>query len=187
VAKALQAPLREILAPSPRLEHVRFRSLKRLKSRDQVLVEVARWLHTFTELEQLLGDRRPHALEAIWSELAGERDPVRAAERVREAFGVGTREPIHDICGLLEARGIKVRADRGRQRRVPGAVRGPKTKGGPAVVVNTWDRLAVEHWIYSAAHELGHLVLHRPAYDVAVEGRGTGTTSAKRRRSRPTS
>lgn len=41
--------------------------------------------------------------------------------------------------------------------------------GGPAVVVNTWNRLAVEHWIYSAAHELGHLLLHLDAYDVTRE------------------
>ena len=38
--------------------------------------------------------------------------------------------------------------------------------GGPAIVVNNWDRISVERWIFSAAHELGHLVLHLSAYDV---------------------
>jgi Zn-dependent peptidase ImmA (M78 family) len=41
--------------------------------------------------------------------------------------------------------------------------------GGPAIIVNTWDRLPVETWIFSAAHELGHLLMHLSAYDSAEE------------------
>lgn len=36
---------------------------------------------------------------------------------------------------------------------------------GPAVVVNTWDRISVERWIFTAAHELGHILLHQDAFD----------------------
>ena len=36
--------------------------------------------------------------------------------------------------------------------------------GGPAVVVNTWERISVERWIFTAAHELGHLLLHPAEY-----------------------
>ncbi len=36
--------------------------------------------------------------------------------------------------------------------------------GGAAVVVNTWDRISVERWIFAAAHELGHLLLHPAEY-----------------------
>jgi Zn-dependent peptidase ImmA (M78 family) len=38
--------------------------------------------------------------------------------------------------------------------------------GGPLVVVNVWDRISVERWIFTAAHELGHLLLHPDSYDV---------------------
>lgn len=38
--------------------------------------------------------------------------------------------------------------------------------GGPAVVVNTWDRISVERWIFTAAHELAHVLLHLPSFDV---------------------
>jgi len=38
--------------------------------------------------------------------------------------------------------------------------------GGPAVVVNVWERISVERWIFTAAHELGHLLLHLDAYRV---------------------
>jgi len=36
---------------------------------------------------------------------------------------------------------------------------------GRAIVVNTWERISVERWIFTAAHELGHLVLHGGDYD----------------------
>ena len=39
-------------------------------------------------------------------------------------------------------------------------------EGGPAIVVNVWDRISVERWIFTAAHELGHLLLHLDAYNV---------------------
>jgi Zn-dependent peptidase ImmA (M78 family) len=42
-----------------------------------------------------------------------------------------------------------------------------ESDGGPAVVINTWERISVERWIFSAAHELGHLLLHVGAYEVA--------------------
>jgi len=34
---------------------------------------------------------------------------------------------------------------------------------------NTWERLPIETWIFSAAHELGHLLLHLSAYDTTEE------------------
>ena len=33
------------------------------------------------------------------------------------------------------------------------------------MVVNTWDRISVERWIFTAAHELGHILLHPTEYD----------------------
>jgi len=36
------------------------------------------------------------------------------------------------------------------------------------VVVNVWERISVERRIFSAAHELGHLMLHPDAYDVTL-------------------
>jgi hypothetical protein len=77
LAAALDVPLRELVAPVPRLERVRFRSLERLKSRDQILAHVARWLRDFSQLEEMLGDRQHHALASLWEQLKadGGRDP----------------------------------------------------------------------------------------------------------------
>ena len=32
-------------------------------------------------------------------------------------------------------------------------------------MVNVWERISVERWIFTAAHELGHLLLHLDSYD----------------------
>lgn len=170
IASALEVPMRELVAPVPRLERVRFRSLKRLKSRDQVLVAVGRWLHDFRELEELLDEQVPHELGAMWERVALLRpEGVEAiAAAARQHFGLSEREPVHDICGLLESHGIKVHSVQVANDAFLG-LSVAEEDGGPAVVVNTWERLAVEHWIYSAVHELGHLLLHIGAYEVGVE------------------
>ncbi|MCE9664049.1 ImmA/IrrE family metallo-endopeptidase [Halomonas sp. M5N1S17] len=87
---------------------------------------------------------------------------------MRSAFHLNDREPVHDICGLLEARGIKVRSISVPNDAFMGLSVGADERGGPAIVVNTWGRLPVETWIFSAVHELGHLLMHLGAYDVAA-------------------
>ncbi len=165
IARALKVPLRDLVAPVRELHRVRFRSLKRLKSRTSVLAGVARTIEDFGELEHLLNEPRKDPLQAL--EVSG--SPAEASAQVRRAFGLNGTEPVRDICGLLEARGVKV---------IPHPVASDAffglsvaaEAGGPAVVVNTWDRIPVERWIFTAAHELGHLVLHREAYDVTAIG-----------------
>ena len=44
------------------LRHVRFRSFKRLRTREGILADVGRWLWDFNELEEVLADRRPFTL-----------------------------------------------------------------------------------------------------------------------------
>ncbi len=170
MAGALGVPLSELVTPVQRLRHVRFRSLKRLKSRDRVLVEVARWLADYRELEELLDDRIEDGLAPLRTrvEASRSRGVVAVAGIARRFFGLAEHEPVHDICGLLEARGVKVFSVEVANDAFLGLSVGAED-GGPAVVVNTWNRLAVEHWIYSAAHELGHLLLHLDAYDVEIE------------------
>lgn len=170
LADALDVALRELLTPVPVLRHVRFRSFKRLRTREGILADVGRWLADFNELEELLEDRKPYTLvdlappgrkgKGVAAEAAKS-----LAEKVRHRFGLRPGELVRDICGLLESNGIKV---------LPLAVASDAffglsvaaDDGGPAVVVNTWERIPVERWIFSAAHELGHLVLHGPEYQI---------------------
>ncbi len=170
LASALEVPLKELFSPVRVLERVRFRSLKRLKSRDQVLSQVTRWLGDFSDLEGLTGEKSAHGLEPLWAAIdrRKDRDILAIAAMTRENFGLSEREPVHDICGLLESMGVKVSSLCVANDAFMG-LSVSEEDGGPAVIVNTWERLPVETWIFSAAHELGHLLLHLGAYDVSEE------------------
>ena len=165
LAGALDVPIQELVTPVPEFRAVRFRSFKRLKTREQILADVARWLSDFNDLEEILADREEYRLKGFkWS---GRREnrPIGAARWARKLFGLDGGEPVRDICGLLEANGIKVRPVRVASDAFFGLSVGP-ADGGPAIVVNTWERISVERWIFTAAHELGHLVLHSQDYDI---------------------
>jgi len=170
LSEALKVSVKELLIPVRPLERVRFRSLKRLKSRDQVLADVSRWLQDFTDIEQMLGEQPKHALKEIWRVLARRKclDIPAIAALAREHFGLNDREPVHDICGLLESQGIKVYSLQVANDAFMG-LSVAEEDGGPAIIVNTWERLPVETWIFSAAHELGHLLQHLSAYNAAEE------------------
>jgi transcriptional regulator with XRE-family HTH domain len=170
LSEALEVPLKELLAPVEALSNVRFRSLKRLKSRDQVLAEVTRWLRDFADLEKLTNESHNHSLKTLWQKITRKQSNIipDIASMARQHFGLSDREPVHDICGLLESQSIKVYSIHIANDAFMG-LSVSEDDGGPAVIVNTWDRLPVETWIFSAAHELGHLLLHLSAYDVTQE------------------
>jgi Zn-dependent peptidase ImmA (M78 family)/DNA-binding XRE family transcriptional regulator len=170
IAAVLEVKLQDLLAETRSLKAVRFRALKKMTSREQVLVDVVRWLEDYAELENLVGDRVGFALESVGRGAA--KQPVGfdrarvAAQQARKALDLGPTECIRDMCGLLEERaGVKVYPMRLASDAFFGLSVAGK-EGGPAVVVNRWERISVERWIFTAAHELGHLLLHLGAYDV---------------------
>jgi len=168
IARALAASVEELLVPVRPLTRVRFRAQKKLHSREEVLATVARQLDHYEQLEQLLGETKQSALNKVRKHIAALRPEDRAVEAARRArlgFGLQEQEPIRDICGLLEDHGIKVVTPAVATDGFFGLSVGHED-GGPAIAINTWDRVSVERWIFTAAHELGHLLLHLDAYDV---------------------
>jgi Zn-dependent peptidase ImmA (M78 family)/transcriptional regulator with XRE-family HTH domain len=160
LAKALEVRLQDLVSPAAELRHVRFRSFRRLNTREQILITVERWLRGFNDLEGILNDRIEYTLRGIGGV---EQSAAAAASQVRTRFGLRPSEPVRDICGLLEANGVKVLPLKIASDAFFGLSVAAED-GGPAVVVNTWDRISVERWIFTAAHELGHLVLHLDDY-----------------------
>ena len=164
IAGALEVKLQELFRPVRDLRTIRFRSARRMQNRENILAEVARWLDDFNYLEKILNKQVPFSLKPVRVQCSREH-VVEAAELCRKKLGLKPIEPIYDICGLLEHAGVKVLS-------VPMASDGffglsvAEEDGGPAVVVNVWERISVERRIFSAAHELGHLMLHPDAYDV---------------------
>ncbi len=167
LANAFGVQIQELVTAVPELRHVRFRSLKRLNTRGQILNEMARKLKDFHEIEGLLNSHVKYGLEGFSAKRSGssEARAMKAAREVRHIFGLNDAEPVRDICGLLESEGVKI---------IPMNIASDaffglsvaKDNGGPAIAVNTWERISVERWIFTAAHELGHLVLHLGSFDV---------------------
>ena len=170
LAEALHVNIGELVVPVPELTHVRFRSTRKLKSRDHVLARVSRWLDAYRSLEHKLDDHVEYLLDDFTVPRATKRKSRarRAAEELRELVSLAD-EPIRDICGLVESLGIKLLQIELSQELDDaasffGLSVGSEDSGGPAIVVNTWRRIPVERWIFTAAHELAHLILHLQSY-----------------------
>lgn len=163
LAAALGVKTFDLVTPVREIRSVRFRASKQLRERAQILAEVANWIDDYCFLEQELNES-PEFLLASDDRI---REPKALAAMVRERLQLDD-SPIHDICGLLESSGIKVLQIARATEAFFGLSIGVED-GGPAIVINTWDRIPVERWIFSAAHELGHLLLHRAAYDASRE------------------
>lgn len=160
LARALGATLGDLVTPVRRLRSVRFRAPGRLHGREQILAEVSKWLDAYGMLEMDLGEAR----EFRFGTPRGRRDPAAAARAARKAAGLHPEAPIPGMCQLLEEHGVKVLLMDKKRNSFFGLSVG-REDGGPAVVVNTWDRISVERRIFTAAHELGHLLLHSDQYD----------------------
>lgn len=167
LANCLGVGLDDLLRPVARLQSVRFRARKKMTTREALLADVARWLDSYVELEDMLGEHVEFALNDVRKEFSGrgKRRPIKVAAAARKALQLRSDETIRDICGLLEDHGVKVYAPEIASDQFFGLSVGLADQG-PAVVVNTWERITVERWIFTAAHELGHLLLHHDAYDV---------------------
>ena len=166
VARALDVKVQMLFQPVRELRTIRFRSAKKMRNRENILAEVARWLDDFNFLEKTMNKQIPFSLKEVRAQCSPAR-PAEAAGLCREKLGLKPDEPIHDICGLLEKAGVKVFPISTGSDGFFGLSVGEED-GGPAVVVNIWERISVERRIFSAAHELGHLMLHPEAYDVSM-------------------
>jgi Zn-dependent peptidase ImmA (M78 family)/transcriptional regulator with XRE-family HTH domain len=162
LAKTLAVPTGELVTPVRPLECVRFRARARVHAREQILAEVSKWLVAYAGLEADLNEQRPSRIEIERGSVDRE-TPAGIARMARREAGLGPEEPVRDICGLLEENGVKLLLLETKRDSFFGLSVGARD-GGPAVVVNTWDRISVERWIFTAAHELGHLLLHPDEY-----------------------
>lgn len=168
IASGVDVKLQDLFVPVRTLKRVRFRASKKMNSRDNVLTEVARWLDDFNYLEELLNDSNEYLFRALAKKLysmPGGVDKAKyAAREARKKLKLNENDPIRDIAGLLESCGIKVYPLSLASDGFFG-LSVAEEDGGPAIIVNVWERISVERRIFSAAHELGHLLLHLDAYD----------------------
>lgn len=170
LAEVLGVRIGDLMKAPPRLSMVRFRSRKKMRIRREILVRLARWLIKFNKLEEQLGEEVDFGLQFVQRDIArqgtnSEQLAIEAAAAVRRRLNLDDREVISDLCGLLESNGIKLFPISVKSNEFFGLSVGTED-GGPAIAVNVWKRLPVERWIFTAAHELGHLVLHPESFQV---------------------
>ena len=163
LAEALGVSFPELLADAPRLESLRFRTAKTLSGRekaerDQLRHDTALWLANYKALEESIKDESTYLLPALNGV-----SPDLAAAKLREELGLDATSPVHDIAALMEQSGIKLRIRPFGFKKTFGLSVG-QADGGPAIIVNCEAGISIERQIFTIAHELGHLVLHKDSY-----------------------
>ncbi|MBW8294737.1 XRE family transcriptional regulator [Sphingopyxis sp.] len=132
---------------------VSFRSLSSVTKRESnaaiaaggIAYLVSDWLHSKYELPS------PNLVDA-----GPERDPATAARALRQAWGLGEK-PISNLIKLLEAKGIRVFSLAENTKNVDAFSCWRNDE--PFIFLNTFK--TTERSRFDAAHELGHLVLHK--------------------------
>lgn len=104
-----------------------------------------------------LGDASSKEPE-IYPSCASAQDPEAAAEMLRAHWGIGEL-PVKNMITLLESKGVRVYSLAIDAKEVDAF--SMWKSGRPYVFLNTFK--SAEHCRFDAAHELGHLVLHRHA------------------------
>ncbi|MFZ4618695.1 MAG: ImmA/IrrE family metallo-endopeptidase, partial [Rectinemataceae bacterium] len=140
-----------------------FRTAKTLSGRekaerDQLRHDSAIWLSDYSFLEKELKVAPTYRLAHISS-----KEPRAAAMAVRGVFKLEREAPIYDISELMEQAGIKLRIRPFGFKKTFGLSIGDED-GGPGIVVNSEEGIPVERQLFTIAHELGHLILHRASY-----------------------
>jgi Zn-dependent peptidase ImmA (M78 family)/DNA-binding XRE family transcriptional regulator len=166
LARALNVSVFMLTEEIPALQSLRFRTHSALSSRqraerEQIVADVAIWLRNLNELEGVLNDSKPYRFENI--DFSGY-DPENAATEARKVLSLEDDRCIADICELLENAGIRLYLIDSTLEKLFGLSVG-LADGGPAIAVNTEKSIPIERQIFTAAHELGHLLLHSDSYD----------------------
>ncbi len=167
ISTALGVSFSDLLAETPTLKTLRFRTNHKLTAReiaerDQLQIDSAIWLKNYVNLEELTQNQTEYKFEKITTE-----NPIEAAKKIRRMYNIQDEEPIYDILSLVEDAGIKLYLhDFNFQKTFGLSVN--KEDGGPAIIVNNNESISVERKIFTIAHELGHLILHRNSFDGEV-------------------
>lgn len=165
VSDALDTDLPLLMEAKNLPTQVRFRALQEFKSREQVLVDAIHAYDMYRMLEDATGNRlgsgtrlRNFCQEnTAPDDLKGVERARFMARRLRDDILIPTGA-IPRITALIEHLDVRIitipyHADAFGLSFI-------SSDFNPVIVVNMSERITVERWIFSAAHELGHLILH---------------------------
>lgn len=144
--------------PVNNLKYVRFRANSKMKQRNTTLSLVSFWLNDYNKLENITNNKVSYIFEKLKIK---NKSPKEMAIIARNMLGLNEDDSIRDICSLLEKNaGIKIYTKEFTTSDDFFGLSVGKKDGGPAIIVNTGNRISIERQIFSVAHELGHLLMH---------------------------
>ena len=167
ISQAVGHSIAEIMREPNHLESIRFRAEKgKLSSlqRSIIVDDVSNWLYDYDFIERELGKRS--SFRDTYS-ASVKSDPEKLAYAFRKRHGLDECSPIFNPCSLMETLGIKLLLY-SANRAFSGLSVNDK-KCGQAVIINNHPDISTEHKIFSAFHEIGHLIMHLSGYDVALD------------------
>ena len=164
ISIALGVSFPELLAEIPKLKTLRFRTKSKLTARevaerDQLEIDSAIWLKNYVDLEELTETKPDYIFDKISAT-----DPKEAAKEIRKIWNIETDKPIYDLISLIEDSGIKLYLHDFKFQKTFG-LSVNKEDGGPAIIVNNNEQISVERKLFTIAHELGHLILHKSSFN----------------------
>jgi len=160
LVRVLGVGFTDVLAEVKIPTSIRFRALKKLKTRDQIILESMKRLGGLNEVEELLKKETRLSFKKM------AKGGKALAKNLRDEYEI--KGPIYNICGILEKVGVKLLPMVFCSDSFFGMAVAEK-EGGPAVVTNIWERIPVERWIFSTCHELGHVLMHPGSFKVERE------------------
>jgi Zn-dependent peptidase ImmA (M78 family) len=166
ISRGLGIRIYDLFATSKPLKTVRFRSTKKSPIHDNILARISLLLEDYIFLENEIEDRLFFNLSQIQNNFK-EKNPVEVAKSCRKILGMNETDPVFNISHIFEKVGVKIIFITINSDKIFGLSVGEED-GGPAVIVNDWDRITSERKIFTAFHELGHLILHPDAYNVEI-------------------
>lgn len=165
VATALNINISDLHADIKVPKHVRFRASKTFKSREQVLAEALHAYDRYRHLEKVTNNylKGVNNLDEVHNKaksITSSRE-IAYAQAMRQVLKIPTHSTIPQIVNVIESFGIRI-ISMPYQTDAFGLSFIVEENGVdcPVIIINMSERITVERWIFSAAHELGHLLLH---------------------------
>jgi Zn-dependent peptidase ImmA (M78 family)/DNA-binding XRE family transcriptional regulator len=169
IAGALEVDIQELFYQPRPVHSLRFRIGKTHTKKDEDIrrYDISKFSHWLTQYEFLENELKSKSDYKLAGIKRGNRNPGQTAEIARSVLKLDAKGPVFDICNLLEEAGIKIYLYKSLLKKSFGMSMGEKD-GGPVIAVNVSASVTIERQIFTAAHELGHLLLHKNSFQAEI-------------------
>lgn len=162
IASKLGVSMAQLFTDKPSFDNFRLRSLYALTAkekacREDLLFQTYDKIQEYLKIESFSEKKNSFI---FYDEKFN--DPIEAAHIVRSKLGYPLNAPILDICELISKIGIKLFHFDFKYGKTYGASVAAND-GGPAIILNS-SVSSVERKIFTIAHELGHILLHKDTF-----------------------